>query len=89
MPILAVDDEMFNQVILRELLQTVDLECELAASGDDTVERMEQRFVLDPDYDMPQLSGPAVIEIIRQFETNRQLTPAVILGHTAYGDLEQ
>jgi two-component system chemotaxis response regulator CheY len=74
MKILIVDDEFVSRQKLCLLLAKKG-QCDAAASGEEAYQMFCQAFrdnagyqLITLDYDMPGLSGPEVLEKIRQFE---------------------
>mmetsp|Transcript_57827 Transcript_57827/g.65993 ORF Transcript_57827/g.65993 Transcript_57827/m.65993 type:complete len:761 (-) Transcript_57827:363-2645(-) len=96
--ILIIDDDLFNQMVLREILTPMGLRSEFVSAPLECLETLEIRRTLPDaawfgllivDYDMPEMLGPELIRRIRVLETRHSLPASTILGHTGYGEEEQ
>eukprot|EP00357_Protocruzia_adherens_P006097 CAMPEP_0114972184 /NCGR_PEP_ID=MMETSP0216-20121206/255_1 /TAXON_ID=223996 /ORGANISM="Protocruzia adherens, Strain Boccale" /LENGTH=507 /DNA_ID=CAMNT_0002332531 /DNA_START=630 /DNA_END=2153 /DNA_ORIENTATION=- len=102
--VLIIDDEPFNQIVLRELLTPLGAICHLASNGEEALQLLKTNNVIEAansddrqpfdmiitDYDMPRMSGPELIAKIRQMEyTIEGFRAGHIVGHTAYGAGEE
>jgi len=87
--VLVVDDNFNNRIIIRHMLQTRNIETELASSGQEALEIIRSGIgydVLIIDYNMPGMDG---IELIRQIRENnfvRTEKQPVIFLHSSSDD---
>jgi len=101
--ILVVDDEAFNQIVLKQLMTSLGVSCDIASSGKEALEIIKEALnneeainkpknpyrLMIVDYDMPWMSGPELIKHIRQLEKELDLPHCIIIGHTAFGKPER
>jgi signal transduction histidine kinase/CheY-like chemotaxis protein len=85
--ILAAEDNLVNQTVLKALLEPLNAELSLAANGQEAFDIWQQgRFDLVlMDMQMPVVDGPAAIRMIRAEEarSGRVPTPIIILSANA------
>eukprot|EP00357_Protocruzia_adherens_P024518 CAMPEP_0114987346 /NCGR_PEP_ID=MMETSP0216-20121206/8957_1 /TAXON_ID=223996 /ORGANISM="Protocruzia adherens, Strain Boccale" /LENGTH=177 /DNA_ID=CAMNT_0002349935 /DNA_START=378 /DNA_END=908 /DNA_ORIENTATION=- len=93
--VLVVDDEAFNQIVLDQLFGRLSLTIAIVSSPEEALLSIRNQAIQNPydllivDYDMPQMSGPELIQTVRQFELNEGVPRAIIFGHTAFGQQER
>jgi CheY-like chemotaxis protein len=83
--VLAAEDNLTNQYVLRALLEPLDLELTLVADGRQAVEAVEaQAFdVILMDVQMPELNGVDATRAIRALEAARGRAHTPIVAMTA------
>jgi signal transduction histidine kinase len=83
--ILAAEDNSVNQLVLRSLLQPLEVELTVVDNGRAAVEAFRtQRFdLILMDIQMPELNGVDATRAIRIIETARKLPPIPILALSA------
>jgi len=85
-PILIVDDNETNLILLREILSNSDLECVSAHDGAEAialVEKVLPRIIL-MDVSMPGINGLDATRTIRQLEREKGIPRPVIIGQTGH-----
>lgn len=84
---LIVDDEDYNLVTLATMLERRGFQVLRAANGDAALAALAQHpDVVFLDYDMPDITGPALARRIRQTVQQR---PPLIIATTAYSTVEK
>jgi two-component system sensor histidine kinase RpfC len=80
--ILVAEDNVTNQKIIRQFLQTAGYEVLLASDGEEALDlyELERPDLAIFDYNMPNLSGIEAIKAIRVMEAPGERMPAVILS---------
>lgn len=91
--ILAVEDEMINQMVLRSFFKTLGLKAELVSTGGQALSLIEQRHaefdLVFMDLGLPDTTGTAITQRIRQFEMQHALEPLYICALTASDNQEK
>ncbi|QIE54812.1 response regulator [Pikeienuella piscinae] len=84
MSILLAEDNVTNQLVATQMLETLGAEVDIAADGAIALERLRERTydVLLIDIEMPRVSGLDVIRAIRADEG--PLSDALVIALTAY-----
>ena len=90
MRILAAEDNKTNQLVLRKMLKTLDVELTFAANGEEAVTLFKQ---LEPDIvfmdiSMPKMDGKEATKAIRalEVETGRHVPIVAMTAHAMAGD---
>ena len=78
--ILIVEDEPRNQLILRDYLQNMGLDTDIASTGDEGLKRAQERpyDLILLDIMMPGMNGYEVLKRLKQEESTRHLPVIVI-----------
>ena len=92
--LLVVDDSAVNREVARDALETLGCEVEVAATGEEAVERCKlKRFdAVLMDCQMPGMDGFAATSLIRAHEDAESLVPLVIValtGNALRGDRDR
>lgn len=85
--ILAVEDNIINQKVLLMLLSTLNIKCDVATNGQETLNILKkQRYdLILMDCQMPDIDGTEVTRLIRIMEQERnEPRPAIIIALTAH-----
>jgi len=92
-PVLVVDDDAINRMILTTMLEKRGLNCECASDGVEAIEMIRKRRESDcckafelviMDYAMPYMNGPEATVILKKDIREGRLPCMNIVGHTAY-----
>ncbi|MEO0623519.1 MAG: ATP-binding protein [Pseudomonadota bacterium] len=79
--VLAAEDDMTNQMVLRGLLSTIDIVIDIASSGEEALDhyRAKHYDLLMLDINMTRMDGMQTLQAIRAFEADsgRRETPAI------------
>ncbi|MEL6220975.1 MAG: ATP-binding protein, partial [Pseudomonadota bacterium] len=79
--VLAAEDDMTNQMVLRGLLSTMDIVIDIASSGEEALDhyRAKHYDLLMLDINMTRMDGMQTLQAIRAFEADsgRRETPAI------------
>jgi len=89
--VLVVDDEVFNQAVLKQLLGLSGLAVQIATNGSEALILLKNEsyaFILSIMI-CRGMSGPDLILAIREMEKDQKQARTVILGHTAFGEQER
>jgi signal transduction histidine kinase/ActR/RegA family two-component response regulator len=83
--LLAAEDNVMNQVVLRALLEPFGVEPQMAATGQEALDAWEDGDwdVILMDVQMPEMDGPSATRRIRDLERARGLRRTPIIGLTA------
>ena len=83
-PLLVVDDNYYNQQLLKLMLDKLGYPCLLASSGEEALQLLAQQQVslVLLDIEMPAMNGYQTLEAIRQLP-GQQLPVVAVTGHTA------
>lgn len=85
--ILAVEDNIINQKVLLMLLSTLNIKCDVATNGQETLNILKkQRYdLILMDCQMPDIDGTDVTRLIRKMEQEQnEPHPAIIIALTAH-----
>ncbi|KAF5361500.1 hypothetical protein D9758_006153 [Tetrapyrgos nigripes] len=93
--ILAVEDNVVNQRIMKKFLEKFSHEIDIAENGREAVEMYTKRIeegtkrydLVMMDETMPIMSGLEAIRLIRTYEKEDQLTPVPIIGLTHFSSI--
>ena len=89
--VLVVDDNALNQEIAKEMLADVGIECVVASSGRDAIEKIETELfdIVLMDIEMPDMDGFETTRILRENPKNSGLIIIAMTAHamTGYRDL--
>jgi len=96
LPILLVDDEVFNLMILEKLCSTIDLPVEKAFNGKQALEKVQEiykkgseiRFIF-MDVNMPIMDGYETTKRLKNMVEQKQIQDLIIVGVTAYVSQEK
>lgn len=80
-----VDDVKLNQVLMKQVLKRIDIDCDIASDGQEAIQRMQQQrydLVL-MDLHMPRLDGLSSVKLTRSGEAEVIDATVPILGLTA------
>lgn len=95
-PVLIVDDNATNRMILEETVRHWDMDTLLAASGSEALERFDQRQrsarpirLLLTDVHMPEVDGYTLCEEIRRRPGGAELAMIVLTSGDRRGDTER
>jgi len=98
--VMVVDDDMINRFVLSKFLENQGLTTEIATNGVEALELIKNRSsvyencecssykLIIMDYEMPELNGPNCCTQITQLVQKGEITPQVVIGHTAYSSQE-
>ena len=83
--VLAAEDNETNQLVLKSLLQTMDVDLTVAPNGRVAVERFEAEAfdLVLMDIQMPEMNGVDAARAIRAFERSRGQAQTPIIALTA------
>jgi signal transduction histidine kinase/NO-binding membrane sensor protein with MHYT domain/ActR/RegA family two-component response regulator len=83
--LLAAEDNVMNQVVLRALLEPFGVDPHMAATGEEALNAWEAGDwdVILMDVQMPEMDGPSATRRIRELERTRGLRRTPIIGLTA------
>ncbi|MEK7992134.1 MAG: response regulator [Thiotrichaceae bacterium] len=86
MPILLVEDNIFNQKVALNMLKRLGLKMDVASNGQEALDKLEQQTysLILMDCQMPVLDGYQATVIIRQREATGQLSKQIIIAMTAH-----
>jgi CheY-like chemotaxis protein len=89
--ILAVEDGIDNQILLRLFLRDYPCDVQMADNGEEAVRMFTRQSydVVIMDIQMPIKDGFTAIREIREFEFKEQRKPSYIIALTAYEDEER
>lgn len=89
--ILLVDDDTTNQIIVREMLRSLDCVIETAKNGREAVEAFHRQTfdLILMDIHMPEMDGYEATRTIRRLEREEQRPPIPILAMTALAFREE
>lgn len=84
-PLLVVDDNYYNQQLLKLMLDKLGYPCLVASSGEEALQLLAQRQVslVLLDIEMPAMNGYQTLQAIRQLPGRQQLPVIAVTGHTA------
>ena len=84
-PLLVVDDNYYNQQLLKLMLDKLGYPCLLASNGEEALQLLAQQQVslVLLDIEMPAMNGYQTLEAIRQLPGQQQLPVVAVTGHTA------
>lgn len=86
--ILVVDDTNINRVICSRLLDSLGYRNEVAESGKEVIELLEQRYkdfdIIFTDCQMPEMDGYEMTRAIRKYEQDNGLSAEPIVALTAH-----
>ena len=89
--VLVVDDNALNQEIAKEMLADVGIECVVASSGRNAIEKIETELfdIVLMDIEMPDMDGFETTRILRENPKNSRLIIIAMTAHamTGYRDL--
>lgn len=77
---LMIEDDLISQKAQNYVLGELGCQVINADDGETALKKLDDHYdVIFVDMDLPGLSGPTVIERIRQYEINKQPTPIIVL----------
>jgi len=84
-PLLVVDDNYYNQQLLKLMLDKLGYPCLVASSGEEALQLLAQQQVslVLLDIEMPAMNGYQTLQAIRQLPGRQQLPVIAVTGHTA------
>jgi len=84
-PLLVVDDNYYNQQLLKLMLDKLGYPCLVASSGEEALLLLAQQQVslVLLDIEMPAMNGYQTLQAIRQLPGRQQLPVIAVTGHTA------
>ena len=87
--VLVVDDNHTNRFLLQELLQPFDMHIDLAAGGEEAIQKVKQQAydVIIMDYHMPMMHGIDAISKIMALPTVQEVAPAIVLLSSSSEDI--
>jgi two-component system sensor histidine kinase/response regulator len=90
--VLLVEDNLINQTIAMEMLESLGHEVDLAQNGREAVEMSQQRpySIILMDCEMPEMDGFQATGVIRAREGTLQRTPIIAMtAYAMHGDRER
>jgi CheY-like chemotaxis protein len=96
-PVLIVDDNNFNLVVLMSMLSKLSISCDTALNGKIALEKIvqsQQRKCCSPyalvlmDCSMPVMDGYEATEKIVKMMNKKEIAPLTVIGVTAYTSTE-
>lgn len=91
--ILAVEDEIINQMVLKSFFKTLGIRAEVVSSGGAALSAIEKRHaefdLVFMDLGLPDINGITAVQKIRQFEAQHDLEPLYICALTASDSQEK
>lgn len=89
--ILAAEDNLTNQIVLKAYLDNLDVDLTLVGNGSDVVEqyRNQEFDIVLMDIQMPVLNGEDALKQIRKIEMDTRRTPTPVIALTANAMLHQ
>lgn len=85
--ILVAEDDPINRQVIRQQLELLGYDAEVAATGNDALQmwRQGKYDLLISDLNMPDMDGRGLTEVIRREETGQQRIPILILSAQVFG----
>ncbi len=90
MKILVVDDQIYNRLILKEIIDIFDYECIMAKNGKECIDILEKENfdAIFMDIEMPVMDGLEAIYNIRKMQYPKNKTPVFVISAHKSLDLD-
>ncbi|MGB0839434.1 MAG: two-component regulator propeller domain-containing protein [Chitinophagales bacterium] len=87
--ILAAEDHLINQVVLRKILAKWNVELDIANNGLEVIEKMAKKDydLLLMDIQMPKMDGYQATKTIREMEGSKSQIPIIALSAAAFNEM--
>lgn len=89
--VLVAEDNQVNQIVIKKMLEKLAVQFEIVANGQlaydcwlDKLDSAQQFDIILMDCEMPEVDGYESTQWIRKVETDKGLTPCVIVALTAH-----